>query len=73
MVGDAEYEHLPELLNGMNSFVYMVKVYVDDFMSIVILVSWEQLWHVAAAVMMGIHDVFSPDAEDSNDPISKKK
>ena len=35
--------------------------------------SQEQLQHVATAVMTGIHDVFSPDAIDSNDPISEKK
>jgi hypothetical protein len=46
---------------------------VDDFMSLVIPISQEQLQHVATAVMTGIHDVFSPDNDDSNDPISKKK
>jgi hypothetical protein len=51
----------------------MVEVYVDDFMNLVIPVSWEQLQHVAAAIVMGIHDVFPPDANDSNDPISEKK
>jgi hypothetical protein len=51
----------------------MVVVYVDDFMSLVIAVSWEQLPHVANAIMHGIHDVFPPDTEDSNDPILEKK
>jgi hypothetical protein len=51
----------------------MVEVYVNDFMSLVIPVSWEQLGHVAAAIKMGIHNVFPPDADDSNDPISEKK
>jgi hypothetical protein len=51
----------------------MVEVYVDDFMSLVIPVSREQLRHVAAAIMTGIHDVFPPDADDSNDLISEKK
>jgi hypothetical protein len=52
----------------------MVEVYVDDFMSLVIPVSQEQLRHVAAAIMTGIHDVFPPnDEDDSDDPISEKK
>jgi hypothetical protein len=51
----------------------MVKVYVDDFMSLVIPVTREQHRHVANAIMHGIHDVFSPDEDDSNDPTSEKK
>ncbi len=43
------------------------------FISLVILVSQEQLQHVPTAVMTGIHDVFPPDPNNSNDPISKKK
>ncbi len=46
---------------------------VDDFMSLVIPISQEQLQHVAMAVMTGIHVVFSPYNDDSNDPISEKK
>jgi hypothetical protein len=42
-------------------------------MSLIIPVSQEQLQHVAAAIMMGIHDVFPPDANNGNDPISEKK
>jgi hypothetical protein len=51
----------------------MVEVYIDDFMSLVIPISQEQLRHVATAVMTGIHDMFPPDNDDSNDPISKNK
>jgi hypothetical protein len=51
----------------------MVEVYVDDFMSLVIPVSMEQLRHVAKAIMHGIHDVFPPDNNDDEDPISEKK
>ncbi len=42
-------------------------------MSIVIPTSREQLKHVAAAVMTGIHDVFPADVVDGNNPISEKK
>jgi hypothetical protein len=73
VVGDVEYETLTEFHNGDNGFLYMVEVYVNDFMSLVIPVSQEQLQHVVAAIMTGIHDVFPPDADNSNDPISEKK
>jgi hypothetical protein len=53
--------------------VYMVEVYIDDFMSLVIPVSQDQLRHVVTAVVTGIHDVFLPDCDDGNDPISEKK
>ncbi len=46
-------------------FVYMVEVYVDNFMSLVIPVSQAQLCHVATAVMTGIHDVFPPNVNNS--------
>jgi hypothetical protein len=58
---------------GTNGYVYMVKVYVDNYMSLVIPVSQKQLQHIAAPVMTGIHDVFPPDANDRNNPILEKK
>jgi hypothetical protein len=57
-VGDADYATLPECTATKTGFLYMVEVYVVDFMSLVIPVSQEQLRHVATAVMTGIHDVF---------------
>ena len=54
-------------------FKYILEVYVDDFMSLVIPMSTKQLQHVANAVMRGIHDVFPEDVDDENDPISLKK
>jgi len=42
----------------------MVEVYVNDFMSMVIPVTQQQLDHVATAVMTGIHDVFPADEDD---------
>jgi hypothetical protein len=75
VAGDPEFEAL--LASGVeatrNGFLYTVEVYVDNFMSLVIPISREQLRHVATAIMTGIHDVFLPDADDSNDPISEKK
>ena len=54
------------------SFKYVLEVYVDDFMSLVIPTSADQLRHVANAVMKGIHDVFPEDSDDEKDPISQE-
>ncbi len=51
----------------------MLEVYVDNFMSLIIPVSWEQIRHVVTVVMTGIHDVFLPDDTDNDGPISEKK
>jgi hypothetical protein len=56
-----------------DSLKYMREVYVDVFVNLVIPASQKHLWHVANAIMEGIHDVFPPDQDDSNDPISEKK
>jgi hypothetical protein len=54
------------------SFKYVLEVYEDDFMSLVIPTSADQLRHVANAVMKGIHDVFPEDSDDEKDPISQE-
>ncbi len=64
-----EYADLPETAIDSKGFGYMVEVYVEDFMSLVISVSWEHLCHIANAIMHGIHDVFPPDEDNSNNPI----
>ena len=51
----------------------MLKVYVDNFMSLIIPATKEEMLHVATAVMMGMHDIFPAAADDNNDPISLKK
>ena len=72
-VGNVDYATLPDCTATETGFLYMVEVYVDDFMSLVIPVSNEQLRHVATAVLTGIHDVFSKHSVDSNNSISEKK
>jgi hypothetical protein len=47
--------------------------FVDNFMSLVILMSREQLDHIATVVMTWIHDVFPTNIIDCNNPISEKK
>ncbi len=70
--GAKEFDELPTASKKGKLF-YALEVYVDDFMSIVIPTSKEQLEHVATAIMTGIHDVFPADIVDGNDPISEKK
>ena len=72
-VGASAYTELPESGQDTQEFWYMVEVYVDDFMSLVIPVARKQLRHVANAIMHGIHDVFPPNNNDDEDPISEKK
>jgi hypothetical protein len=75
VMGSDEFQALPvNTPNGRaNGFLYVLEVYVDNFVSIVLPTSQEQLVHVATAIMSGIHDVFPADLVDSNDPISEKK
>ncbi len=72
-IGNPEYEALPESQKGNNRYVYMLEVYVDNFMSLIIPASGKQIRHVAMAVMTGIHDVFPPDDINNDNPISEKK
>ena len=63
----------PNRMNWSRFFRYLLEEYVDDFVSLVILASHEQLRHVSTGTMTGIHDVFPANEIDSNDPISEKK
>ncbi len=52
---------------------YLVEVYVNNFMAIVIPTTRHKVTHVSQAVMHGIHDVFPADDNDANNPVSKNK
>jgi hypothetical protein len=73
--GDPDFNALlvTTLGSNANELYYALEVYIDNFMSIVIPTSQEQLLHVATAVMTGIHDVFPANAVNANNPISEKK
>ena len=73
VIGNQAYEDLPKRDDLDNLFRYLLKVYVDNFVSLVIPTSREQLRHVSTGTMTGIHDVFPADEINSNDPISEKK
>ncbi len=65
------FEELLATSTLATTFLYALEVYVDDFMSIVIPTSWEQLENVATVVMTGIHDGFPVDVVDGNNPMSE--
>jgi hypothetical protein len=71
--GSTDYTKLPAMSKGNSNLRYMLEVYVNYFISLIIPMSQAQLQHIANAIMEGIHDVFPPDNNDGNDQISKKK
>jgi hypothetical protein len=73
IISNQAYKDLPERDELDNIFRYLLKVYVDNLVSLVIHTSREQLCHVSTGMMTGIHDVFPADEIDSNNPISEKK
>lgn len=52
---------------------YFYEFSVDDFMSIAIASSKQQLDHIATTLLHGVHDVFPPCKNDSEDSILLKK
>jgi hypothetical protein len=73
VIGNQAYDGLLEQDKTGTAFRYMLEVYVDDFVSLVIPTSRKQLRHVSTGRMTGIHDVFPANDNDTNDPISEKK
>jgi len=67
-----DYQQLPEKTDN-SGFRYLIEVYVDDYISLAMATSQEQLDHVSRSVMKGVHDVFPEDEVDDEDPLSLKK
>ena len=67
-----DFATLPNTLLDQ-SFRYLLEVYMDDFIGLAIPTTRQQLQHYSNAVMFGIHDVFPPDDDDDEDPISLHK
>ncbi len=72
-MGLEDYVALTTVKSGEPMLQYMLEVYVDDFISLVIPTTQEHLRHMANAILEGIHNVFPLDSDDDNDPISRKK
>ncbi|KAL7545250.1 hypothetical protein ACHAWF_013086 [Thalassiosira exigua] len=66
-----DFQALPDRTN--DDLSYLTEVYVDDFMSLAIATSKEQLRHVSTAIMKGIHDVWEESDTEAGDTISVKK
>ena len=58
---------------GINKLRYLLDVYVDDYISLAIPRTKEDLRHIANAVMKGVHDIFPADEVPENDALSYKK
>ncbi len=71
--GLKDYEVLPMATRGKPKLRYMLEVYVNDFIGLVTPTLKEHLRHVANTILERIHNVFPPDSDDDNDPISQKK
>jgi hypothetical protein len=63
---------VPSNPGNVGELWYMSKAYVDDFCTLAIPTSREDLTHVVNVVMTGVHDVFPADKDDANDPLSPK-
>jgi hypothetical protein len=55
--GDIDFDALLTTIEGSQPCCYGLKVFVDNFISLVIPMSHEQLEHIATVVMTGIHDI----------------
>ncbi len=64
---------LPDMPTTNKHLRYLIEVYVNNFMAIVIPTTRQDVTHVGQAVMHGIHNIFLADDNDANDPISKNK
>jgi PAS domain-containing protein len=66
-----DFKALPHATDG--NFSYFFEAYVDDYMSLAIATSQQQLNHISSALMHGIHDVFPPHEDPDQDSLSVKK
>jgi hypothetical protein len=71
--GDAEASKLPKTSDTPTMIQYGLELYMDDFMSVVIPTSQEQLDHMTTAIMTRIHDMFPSNITNKDNPISEKK
>jgi hypothetical protein len=73
VAGHATMAELPETYKTQQHMQYLIEVYVDDFMALIIPTSKEEVTHVGQAIMHGIHDVFPEHENDTTNPIAKNK
>jgi hypothetical protein len=64
---------LPETYEMQKHMKYLIAVYVDDLMALVIPTLIKEVTHVGRGVMHGIHDVFPKHDNNAKKPIAKNK
>ncbi len=52
---------------------YVMEVYVNDYISCIVPTSRKQIEHIARGILHGIHNIFPPGTDNSNDLILAKK
>ncbi len=73
VAGHTTMAELPETYKTQQHMGYLIEIYMDGFMALVIPTSKEEVTHVGRAVMHGIHDVFPEHENDTTNPIAKNK
>jgi len=66
-----DFQSLPTATD--DKFSYFLDCYVDDYLSMAVATSQQQLNHISTALMNGVHDVFPPASDDDQDSLSLKK
>ncbi len=64
-----DFSHLPPSVDTV-PFRFLLEIYMDDYIGLAIPTLRPQLQHYSNVMMYGIHDVFPPDTNDNDDPIS---
>ena len=65
----SDIEELKKKCISKEPFNYMMEVYMNDYIVLAIPKIQDQLYHVANAIMIGIHDVSPPYKDDKEDAI----
>lgn len=72
--GTLAYQALPvQATLALPKCRYLIEVFMDDYIGLGNATSVEQLNHIQNDIMRNIHDLFLPDADDEEDPISFEK
>ncbi len=58
---------------AQRNLCYVLKVYVDDYISCIVPTSRKQIEHITRGILHRIHNIFPPSTEDSKDPIMVKR
>jgi hypothetical protein len=64
VLGDMTLDALPDNAEIQQEKRSLIKVYVDDFMALIIPTTKKEVIHVGWAVMHGIHDIFPVDDDN---------